>query len=247
MTEKRGDPIAKVIARRGYCSRREAERLITEGKVKVNGATIDTPLTFITDESIKVNDKLLNPPEKTKVWLFNKPRGYIVSSNDPEKRKTIYSVLPSELSKAIPIGRLDVNTEGLMLLTNNGKLANFISHPTTAWKRVYKVKVHGLWDKIDFSRYEKSGLKIDGIRYAPFKITVDRESETTNAWLKITITEGKNREVRKIMEHFRLTVMKLIRISFGTFNLGSLPTGAVKPAPDKVLKLALGNKFRITE
>ncbi|MDR0571472.1 MAG: rRNA pseudouridine synthase [Rickettsiales bacterium] len=247
MTEKRGELIAKVIARSGYCSRREAVRLIDNGSVKVNGVVINTPLVFITNESIKVNNKLLNPPEKTNLWLFNKPRGYIVSSNDPEKRKTIYDILPPELSKIIPVGRLDVNTEGLMLLTNNGELANFISHPTTAWKRVYMVKVHGMWDKIDFSRYEKFGLRINGVKYAPFKIAIDRENGTTNAWLKITITEGKNKEVRKIMEHFRLIVMKLIRVSFGTFNLGNLPAGAVKPVPDKVLKSAIGNKFKIVK
>ncbi|MDR2760261.1 MAG: pseudouridine synthase, partial [Rickettsiales bacterium] len=125
----------------------------------------------------------------------------------------------------------------------DGKLANFIAHPSTAWKRTYRIKVHGFWEKIDFSKCEKYGLKVDGIKYAPFKAVVEKESNTTNVWLKITLTEGKNREARKIMEYFHLTVMKLIRISFGSFNLGGLREGELKPVPDKVLKSVVGNKL----
>jgi 23S rRNA pseudouridine2605 synthase len=244
MTDKKGEPIAKVIARRGYCSRREAERLIKDGDVKVNGTVINTPLVFITDESIKVKDKLLNPQEKTKLWLFNKPKGYLVSNSDLQNRKTIYDILPASIPRVVSVGRLDMNTEGLLLLTNDGKLANFIAHPSTAWKRVYRVKAHGFWKEIDFLKYEKKGVIIDGIKYAPFKIEVEKSSDTTNVWLRVTVTEGKNREVRKIMDFLKLTVMKLIRISFGTFNLGNLPSGAVKPIPEKVLKSAIGNKLQ---
>ena len=245
MTEKKGEPVAKVIARCGYCSRREAEKLIQDGKVKVNGVVIDTPLVFITDQSIKINNKLLQQPEKTQLWMFHKPRGYIVSNNDPENRKTIYSILPSTLPRVVPVGRLDMDTEGLLLLTNDGKLANFISHPSTAWTRQYRVKVHGFWKDIDFSKYEKKGITINGIHYAPFKVSVEKETDSTNVWLKISVVEGRNREVRNIMENFNLKVMKLVRISFGQFHLGSLPVGEVKPITGSALKNAIGNKFNI--
>jgi 23S rRNA pseudouridine2605 synthase len=245
MSEKKGTPIAKEIARRGYCSRREAEKLITEGYVKVNGVVIESPLVFITDQSIKIKNVLLKPREKTKLWLFNKPRGYIVSTKDTKNFKTIYDILPSDMPRLVPVGRLDVNTEGLLLLTNDGKLANFIAHPSTAWKRVYRVKAHGFWRNINFSKYEKHGLTIDGVKYAPFEISVERDSDSTNVWLRVTIREGKNREVRNIMEYFGLTVARLIRVSFGTFNLGNLPASGLKPIADKVLKMSLGNKFII--
>jgi 23S rRNA pseudouridine2605 synthase len=234
--EKKGEPIAKVIARCGYCSRREAERLIKDGDVKVNGVIIDSPLVFITDESIKIKNKPLNSKQEAKLWLFNKPKGYLVSNDDPKKRKTIYELLPSNMPRVVSVGRLDMNTEGLLLLTNDGKLANFISHPSTAWKRVYRVKVHGFWNEINFSKYEKGGIVIDGIKYAPFKVEIEKGSTSTNVWLKITITEGKNREIRKIMDYFRLTVMKLIRVSFGQFNLRNLPIGAIRQVPQNVLK-----------
>ena len=241
--EKKGIPVAKVIARCGYCSKREAERLIKEGAVKVNGVVIDSPVVFITDQSIKIHNKLLQKPENTKLWLFNKPRGYLVSNGDSKNRNTIYDILPKSLPRVVAVGRLDMNTEGLMLLTNDGKLANFISHPSNRWLRTYRVKVHGFWKDIDFSKYEKKGITVNGMKYAPFKVKIEGNSESTNTWLKITVSEGRNREVRNIMEHFRLTVMRLIRISFGSFNLGSLPVGAVKQVPDKVLKSILGSKY----
>lgn len=243
--EVKGERVAKVIANCGYCSKREAERLIAEGAVKVNGEVITKPTVFITDQSIKIHNKLLNRDVKTKMWLFNKPKGYIVTNNDPQKRKTIYEILPKSLPRVITVGRLDMDTEGLLLLTNNGDLAKYIAHPSTAWSRQYRVKVHGFLDKINFEKLEKKGIVIDGVKYAPVKISIEKESNTTNTWLKVTIKEGKNREVRKIMEYFNLKVMRLIRVSFGPFHLGKLPSGTVKPVSKQALKDAIGNKVKL--
>ena len=238
-----GERIAKVIARSGYCSRREAEKLIEEGAVKVNGKIIDSPAINITDESIKIYNKLINPKLPTKMWLFHKPKGYIVTNKDPQGRKTIFSLLPKNMPRVITIGRLDMDTEGLLLLTNNGELARYIELPTTGWSRQYRVKVHG-----DITRIPNEELKeinIDGIKYGPIKIVVEKDTGTTNKWLRITINEGKNREVRKIMEYYGLKVMRLIRVSFGPFHLGSLPLGAIKPVSSKALKESIGNKIKI--
>ena len=239
----KGERIAKVIARSGYCSRREAEKLIEEGAVKVNGKIIDSPAINITDESIKIYNKLINPKLPTKMWLFHKPKGYIVTNKDPQDRKTIFSLLPSNMPRVITIGRLDMDTEGLLLLTNNGELARYIELPSTGWSRQYRVKVHG--DTTRTPTEELKEITIDGIKYGPIKIVVEKDTGTTNKWLKITINEGKNREVRKIMEYYGLKVMKLIRISFGPFHLGSLPLGAIKPVSSKALKESIGNKINI--
>lgn len=244
---EKGERIAKVIANSGYCSRRDAEKLILEGRVKVNGKTIDTPVVLITDQSIKIDNKLLQRREKTKLWIFNKPKGYIVTNSDPKGRKNIYSLLPKNMPRVISIGRLDMDTEGLLLLTNNGDLSRYMEHPTTAWTRQYLAKVHGnigmLLSNID--KVGKNGLVVNGIKYAPVKITIEKQSESTNTWLRVTITEGKNKEVRNIMDHFGLKVVKLKRISFGPFQLGKLEVGKVKLVSDKVLKDAIGNKVAL--
>jgi 23S rRNA pseudouridine2605 synthase len=245
--ETKGKRVAKVIADYGYCSKREAERLIFAGDVKVNGEVITSPAVFITDQSIKIKNKLITKTEtSSKVWLFNKPKGYIVTNNDPQKRNTIYDILPKTLPRRIvSVGRLDMNTEGLLLLTNNGELARYISHPSTAWSRQYRVKVHGNLKKINFELLSKNGIVVDGIKYAPIKVTIEKASETTNTWLKVVINEGKNREIRKIMEHFGLKVARLIRISFGPFHLGKMPSCSVKQVSAKALKEAIGNKVNL--
>ncbi len=242
---EKGERIAKVIANSGYCSRRGAEKLILEGRVKVNGKTIDTPVVLITDQSIKIDNKLLPRRKKTKLWIFNKPKGYIVTNSDPKGRKNIYSLLPKNMPRVISIGRLDMDTEGLLLLTNNGDLSRYIEHPATAWTRQYLAKVHGNTGMLvsNIERVGKNGLVVNGIKYAPVKITIEKQSESTNTWFRVTITEGKNKEVRNIMDYFGLKVVKLKRISFGPFQLGRLEVGKVKLVPDKVLKEAIGNKL----
>jgi 23S rRNA pseudouridine2605 synthase len=232
--ENKGQRVAKVIANSGYCSRREAERLIADGIVKVNGKIIDNPAILITDQSIKINDKLINPKQKPKIWIFHKPKNTIVSNNDPQNRQTIFDILPENLPRVITIGRLDINTEGLLLLTNNGAIARHIELPKTAWSRNYRVRVFGRVNMNELKKIEK-GIKINGIKYGSIKVEMEREGDF-NSWLKVSLKEGKNREIKKVLEYFGLQVNRLIRVSFGPFQLGSLAVGEVKAIEDKMLK-----------
>lgn len=238
---KKGQRIAKIIANSGYCSRRDAERLIEDGLVKVNGQVIDNPATLITDQSIKINNKLINPKQNPKIWIFHKPKNTIVSNNDPQNRKTIFEILPENLPRVITIGRLDINTEGLLLLTNNGDISRHIELPKTAWSRVYRVRVFGKINMDELQKLEK-GIRIDGIKYGSIKIELEKEG-SFNSWLKVTLKEGKNREIKKVIEHFGLQVNSLIRISFGPFHLGNLAVGQIKTVDNKVLKSFLGELF----
>lgn len=240
-----GERIAKVIARTGHCSRREAERLIAEGSVRVNGVVITSPAINITDQSIKINNKLLNQKEPTRLWLYNKPKGTCVSNATNEKVPTIFDLLPKNMPRVIAIGRLDINTEGLLLLTNNGELSTFISSPKTAWTRHYRVRVFGKLNKARFEALGKDGVTIDDIRYKPIKIIVEKEGERANSWLKVSITEGKNREVKNIMAELGLQVTRLIRTGFGPFHLGNLETGMVNEVPMKTLKEVIGNNVNL--
>lgn len=236
--QKNGERIAKVIANAGYCSRRDAEKLITSGSVKVNGKITTELSTIITDQSIKINNKLLQRKTKTRLWIFHKPRGYMVTNDDPLGRKTIYELLPKNLGRIISVGRLDMDTEGLLLLTNSGNLARYMELPSTAWSRQYLVKVHGPLDRLlnNRDKIEKSGIRIKNMNYAPIKIEIEKASGTTNNWLRVKLTEGKNREIRNLMEYFGLRVMRLIRVSFGPFHLGNLQKGFVKPVSDRALR-----------
>jgi len=240
----KGERIAKVIARSGYCSRREAERLIAEGAVKVNGKVITSPALNITDQSIKIRNKLLQTKEPTRLWIFHKPKGTIVSHSDPSKRTTIFDLLPSTMPRVIAVGRLDINTEGLILLTNNGELARYISHPSTQWTRRYRVRVYGKIDKSRFEQLAKKGIVIKGIKYAPIKIGVDKERDF-NSWLNVSIIEGKNREIKKVLEYLGLQVNRLIRISFGPFHLGNLPVRGLREVPMKTLRELVGKKVKL--
>ncbi|MCE3255290.1 MAG: pseudouridylate synthase family protein [Rickettsiaceae bacterium] len=235
--EIKGQRIAKVIARSGICSRREAEQLIAEGRVKVNGEVIDTPATIITDHSIKIDDKLLAAKQPPRVWVFHKPRGLITTNKDPKARKNIFEILPKNLPRVVTVGRLDINTEGLLLLTNDGEIARYVELPSSKWTRVYRARVFG---KIDMERLKKiqKGITIDGVRYGGIKVEMEQERDF-NSWLKISLTEGKNREIKKVLEFFGLQVSRLIRISFGPFHLGGLPVGEVKEVYKSVLSEAL--------
>lgn len=243
MKSNQGKPegirVAKVIAQSGKCSRREAEELIREGRVKVNGQVIESPATFITDHAVKVDDKLINAKQPTRLWLFHKPAGYLTTTKDPKQRKTIFDILPKNLPRVITIGRLDFNTEGLLLLTTDGALARYAELPKNKWIRKYRVRVFG---KLDHERLKKleRGITVDGVRYGSIKVEVDVEKES-NSWLKISLEEGKNREIRKVMEHLGLQVNRLIRISFGPFSLGDLGVGMVKEVAKSVIKNSVPN------
>ena len=239
-SEVKGVRIAKLIASLGHCSRREAEELIAEERVKVNGKTIFTPATFITDESIKIDDKLINQSkQQTRMWIFHKGKEMLTTNKDPNKRPTIFDFLPKTLPRVVTVGRLDFNTEGLLLLTNNGAVSRYMELPKNKWIRKYRARVFG---RLDESRLEKlqKGITVDGTRYGSIKIEIESISGA-NSWIKIALQEGKNREIRKVMEHLGLSVNRLIRVSFGPFNLGNMKALEVKEVSQSVLKSSFGS------
>lgn len=218
--------VAKVIAQSGFCSRREAESLILEHRVMVNGKTIEHPAVFITDESIKIDGKLINSKQKTRLFLFYKPIGTICTSKDPENRPTIYDLFPKNLPRLISVGRLDFNTEGLLLMTTDGTLARHLELPKNNIVRKYRVRVFG---KLNHERLKAliKGITIEGIKYRSIKVEIDTEKES-NSWLSVSLNEGKNREIRKIMEHLGLQVNRLIRVNYGSFSLEGLKIAEVR-------------------
>ena len=225
MSQIKSTRVAKVIADAGYCSRRQAELLIAEGRVQVNGKIINTPATLISDQSIKIDNKLINPKQEVAMWIFNKPAGYLTTNSDPKNRKTIFDILPLDLPRVISVGRLDYNSEGLLLLTTSGDLARHIELPKTGWIRKYRVRVHG---KINQARLQNlvNGITVDGVRYKFSEVFIEPNSGA-NTWLRISLKEGKNREIRKVMESLGLQVNRLIRVSYGSFNLGNLKRGQI--------------------
>ncbi len=237
-----GERIAKVIARAGICSRRDAERLIGEGRVKLNGAVMASAAVNVTArDKILVDGKPLPQKESTKLWRYHKPAGLVVSNHDPEGRPTVFEKLREQLPRVLSIGRLDINTEGLLLLTNDGELARFLELPATGWIRRYRVRAYG---HIDDAALEKiaNGVEIEGVKYGPIEARVE-SGQGDNRWLTIAIREGKNREVKRICEYLGLQVNRLIRTSFGPFSLGDLARGGIEEVPIKVLKAAVGEKF----
>lgn len=228
--EQKKERIAKVIARSGFCSRRAAEELINDKKVSLNGKIIESCAVNVSEEDvIEINGKPISSKEKTRVWMFYKPIGCITSNKDPEGRQTVFDILPKTLPRVITVGRLDYNSEGLLLLTNDGEYARFLEHPSNKLKRTYRVRAYGKIDEKKLDLLQK-GVKIDGINYAPCVISMERR-QGGNSWFLVTITEGKNREIRKMFEFASLSVNRLIRISYGDFQLGNLKPGEVKEVP----------------
>ena len=233
------DRIAKVMARAGLCSRREAEEWIEAGRVSVNGEVLTSPARDVSDrDTILVDGKPLPTRERTRLFLYHKPRGLVTTAWDPEGRPTVFQNLPKGLPRIVTIGRLDINTEGLLLLTNDGGLARVLSLPETGWLRRYRVRAYGRITQHDLDGL-RDGIEIDGMRYGPIEAEFQRE-QGDNVWLTIGLREGKNREVKRVLEHLGLNVNRLIRISFGPFQLGDLDDGAVEEVKTRILQEQLG-------
>lgn len=229
--ENKGERIAKVLARAGVGSRREVERMIASGQISLNGKVLDTPATLVTSiEGIKVGGAAVAAPKSTKVWRFHKSKGTVTTNKDPEGRKTVFDLLPKNFDRVLSVGRLDYNTEGLLLFTNDGGLSRWMELPKTGWKRQYRVRVHGKVNDEALKKLRK-GVMVDGVKYGSVDATLER-TQGTNAWLKVSIREGKNREIRKIMEHLGLSVTRLIRTAYGPFELGNLEIGEIAEVSD---------------
>jgi len=231
--------IAKVIARAGICSRRDAEVYIADGRVKVNGALLESPAFTVTkSDMIEVDNVRLSEAEPPRLWRYHKPRGLVVSNKDEKGRDTIFTKLPGSLPRVISIGRLDIDSEGLLLLTNDGELARHLELPATGWTRKYRVRVYG---RVEEAKLEEiaEGVNIDGVQYGPVLARLDTQ-KNSNAWLTIAIKEGRNREVRNIMEYLGYPVTRLLRLSYGPFLLGKLEAGQVEEVKPTVLAQQLG-------
>lgn len=241
---KEKERIAKVMARAGLCSRREAERWIADGRVAVNGNVLDSPaFTVGESDEITVDGKKLGAPEKTRLFLYHKPAGIVTTNSDEKGRTTVFDRLPAELPRVVTVGRLDINTEGLLLLTNDGGLARHLELPANGWRRRYRVRVHGTVRDSDLKKLA-DGVTVEGVKYGKIEAEREREQTSANAWLTMTLTEGKNREVRKVLEHLGLKVNRLIRVSYGPFHLGSLPEASAKEISQKVLKEQIPGFFK---
>ena len=231
--------IAKRIARAGICSRRNAEVVIRDGRVTVNGQRIDSPaLNVVAADKITVDGKLLPAPELAGLWRYYKPRGLIVTDRDEQDRETIFDKLPDNLPRLITVGRLDLDSEGLLLMTNDGDLARHLELPSTGWTRKYRVRVRGLVDDNKLTDLA-DGVTIDGIHYGQVMARLDNQMPS-NAWLTVAIKEGKNREIRHIMEYLGYPVSRLLRLSYGPFSLGNLKDGEVREVKATVLAEQLG-------
>ncbi len=235
----KSERIAKRLARVGLCSRREAERWIADGRVASGGKVIATPATTVgAGDRVTVDGKPIPEPEPTRLWLYHKPRGLICTARDERGRATIFDRLPAELPRVMSVGRLDVGSEGLLLLTNDGGLARKLELPATGWQRRYRVRMFGRPDEAALGRLA-DGMTIDGIRYGPVQARLDR-LVGANAWLTVALREGKNRELRILLERLGYRVNRLIRVAFGPFQLGKLAAGVVREVPRKVLRDQLG-------
>jgi 23S rRNA pseudouridine2605 synthase len=234
-----GERIAKAMARAGLCSRREAEQWILAGRVKVNGVKLASPAkNVLPTDIISVDGKAMQAKEKTRLWRYHKPRGLLTTARDPQGRPTVFENLPKSLPRVVSVGRLDLNSEGLLLLTNDGELARKLELPATGWIRRYRVRVNGQVE-VEHLNQMRKGLTVDGIRYGSVHASLDRQ-QGDNAWLTMSLTEGKNREIRKLCGHFGWAVSRLIRLSYGPFQLGHLEKGEAEEVVGKVVKEQLG-------
>ncbi|MFV0334437.1 MAG: pseudouridine synthase [Tropicimonas sp.] len=234
-----GERIAKVIARAGHASRREAERLIEAGRVTVNGKHIDSPALNVTQaDRIAIDGTPLAEAEPPRLWLYHKPAGLVTTARDEKGRPTVFDALPEDMPRVLSVGRLDLTSEGLLLLTNDGAIKRRLELPSTGWVRKYRVRVNGRPDDTAFEPL-RAGIVIEGERFQPMSVTLDRQ-QGANAWITVGIREGRNREIRRAMEAISLPVNRLIRIAYGPFRLGDLKPGAVEEIKGRVLRDQLG-------
>lgn len=241
----KGDRIAKVMARAGLCSRRDAERWIEAGRVSVNGAEISSAALNVTSkDKIHVDGKILPVSEPTRLFLYHKPPGLVTTHKDEMDRSTVFEQLPDSMPRVVSVGRLDLNTEGLLLLTNDGELSRYLELPSTGWARQYRVRVHG---KVSTKRLEslKNGITVEGVRYGAIDAKLAKnEKEGTNSWISMTLREGKNREIRRVMEALGLNVTRLIRTDYGPFTLGKMTRGGVQEVNASVMKDQISDFFK---
>jgi len=237
-----GERIAKTLARAGVCSRRDAERLIEDGRVSVNGKKLDTAAFKVTQKDvIKVDGKRIEAAERTRMWRYHKPQGLVTTHRDPQGRPNVFENLPEDLPRVISVGRLDLNSEGLLLLTNDGEVARALELPTTGWVRRYRARAFGrvTQEQLDELR---DGIEVDGVRYGSITAKLE-QGDKSNVWIAVSLTEGKNREVRRVFEAIGLKVNRLIRIGYGPFQLGNLEEGKVEEINPRILKEQLGAKL----
>ena len=236
--------IAKFLSRAGVASRREAERMIAAGRVAVNGKVLDTPATLVgARDKVEVDGTLIGGPERVRLWRYHKPAGLVVTHNDERDRETVFDALPDDLPRVISVGRLDLNSEGLLLLTNSGELARQLELPATGWSRHYRARAYGrvTQEQLDTLR---RGIEIDGRRTGPIEAKLERQQKD-NVWVSVTLREGKNREVRRAMETLDLRVNRLIRTSYGPFQLGNLDKGKVEEVRPRTLKDQVGHLVEV--
>lgn len=235
----KGERIAKRLARAGVCSRRDAERWIAEGRVMLNGKLLETPAVLVSDaDKIVVDGRQIGAAPATRLWRYHKPAGLVTSHRDEQGRDTIFQHLPTDMPRVISVGRLDLNSEGLLLLTNDGALSRHLELPATGWSRQYRVRAFGRVGD-GMIRLLAKGVTVDGVHYGPIKVEVERQ-QGSNVWLNMTLHEGKNREIRRVLSHFGVEVNRLIRLSYGPFHLAKLPIGGVEEVEPKALENALG-------
>ena len=240
-----GERIAKVIARAGICSRRDAEKLILDGRVKLDGALVTSPAINVTENNVvQVDEKPLSQPEAARLWRYHKPSGVVTTHKDEKGRSTVFGSLPKHLGRVVSVGRLDFNSEGLLLLTNDGDIARRMEIPASGWTRTYRVRLFGKVTQADLDKLA-TGITIDGVKYGPIVADLER-SKGMYSWATVKLKEGKNREVKRVMERLGLKVARLIRTAYGPFQLGQLVEGQIEEIPARLWreKLGIGRKKR---
>lgn len=240
-----GERIAKVIARAGICSRRDAEKLIEEGRVKIDGVVITSPARNVTENNVvQVDDKALAEPESARMWRYHKPAGLVTTHKDEKGRPTVFANLPKHLGRVVSVGRLDFNSEGLLLLTNDGEIARRMEIPASGWTRIYRARLFGKVTQADLDKLA-TGITVAGVKYGPVVADLER-SKGMYSWATVNLKEGKNREVKRLMESLGLRVARLIRTSYGPFQLGQLAEGQIEEIPARLWreKLGIGRKKR---